>query len=78
LLNKGSTSVVTLDAAGIALECGDIRAVNIVLIGVMAGLGLGGISRELWEDSVKRLVPQKALEINIKAFDRGYERGSCR
>jgi indolepyruvate ferredoxin oxidoreductase beta subunit len=44
----------------------------------MAGLGLGGIKRELWEDAVKRLVPQKALEINLKAFDKGYERGSCR
>jgi len=78
LLGRSTANDVTLDAAGIALECGDIRAVNIVLIGVMAGLGLGGIKRELWEDAVKRLVPQKALEINLKAFDKGYERGSCR
>jgi indolepyruvate ferredoxin oxidoreductase beta subunit len=60
--------VVTLDAAGIAMECGDIRAVNIVLIGVMAGLNLGGIDRELWLEA-------KALAINQMAFEKGYERG---
>ncbi len=75
-LKSGSVNAVTLDAAVIALECGDIRAVNIVLIGVMAGLGLGNISRELWEESIRKLVPRRALEINMNAFAKGYERGS--
>lgn len=66
---------VTLDAATAALESGDIRAVNIVLIGVMAGLGLGGIDRNVWEDSLKQVVPTKTLDINGKAFEKGYERG---
>jgi indolepyruvate ferredoxin oxidoreductase, beta subunit len=74
-LNKGSVNTVTLNAAQIANECGDIRAVNIVLIGVMAGLGISGIDHEVWREMVKKCVPQKALEINLKAFDMGYERG---
>lgn len=78
LLNKSSIHTVSLDAAGIALQCGDIRAVNIVLIGVMAGLGFGGISKENWEEAVKNSVPRKALEINLKAFEQGFERGSAR
>jgi indolepyruvate ferredoxin oxidoreductase, beta subunit len=76
LLNKGSVNAVTLDAAEIAHDCGDIRAVNIVLIGVMAGMEISGIDKEVWRDSVKKCVPQKALEINLKAFDQGLERGS--
>ena len=79
LANSGVNTVM-IDAAEIATECGDIRAVNIVLIGVMAGLSLCGISRETWEESIKTSVPQKALEINQKAFEKGFERGrrKCR
>jgi len=77
-LKKSDINAITLDAAEIATQCGDIRAVNIVLIGVMAGLGLGGIDREIWRDSVAKCVPQKALELNLKAFDMGFERGSCK
>lgn len=77
-LKKSKINTVSLDAAKIALECGDIRAVNIVLIGAMAGLGFGKIPREAWEESVKKSVPQKALEINMKAFEKGFERGISR
>lgn len=75
-LSKSNINMTELDAAAIATECGDMRAVNIVLIGVMAGLGLGGISHDAWRESVEKCVPQKALELNLKAFDMGYERGS--
>lgn len=73
-----SINAITLDAAKIATECGDIRAVNIVLIGVMAGIGLGGISKETWEESVKNCVPKKAIDINMRAFEKGYEKGIAR
>lgn len=76
-LKKSDINSISLDAATIAKECGDIRAVNIVLIGVMAGLGIGGMDRAVWRDSVAGCVPQKMLELNLKAFDLGYERG-CR
>lgn len=77
-LSKSGIDTIALDAAKIAEECGNIRAVNIVLIGVMAGLGLGKIEYAVWRDSVAKCVPQKALELNLKAFDMGYERGSRR
>jgi indolepyruvate ferredoxin oxidoreductase beta subunit len=66
---------IAVNAADIARECGDIRAVNIVLIGVMAGLGIGGISREIWDETLKEVVPPKSLSINQKAFEKGHERG---
>jgi Pyruvate:ferredoxin oxidoreductase and related 2-oxoacid:ferredoxin oxidoreductases, gamma subunit len=78
ILSKGPIHTVTLDAAQTARECGDLRAVNIVLIGVMAGLGLCAVTADLWREAVKSCVPQKALEINLKAFDLGYERGGKR
>jgi indolepyruvate ferredoxin oxidoreductase, beta subunit len=77
-LKKGPIHAVTLDAAEVARECGDLRAVNIVLIGVMAGLSLSPIAGGAWREAVKSSVPQKALEINLKAFEQGYERGGKR
>lgn len=78
LKSNGNVNAVTLDAAKTATECGDIRAVNIVLIGVMAGIGLAGIAKEKWEEAVKNCVPKKALDINMKAFEKGFEKGIAR
>lgn len=78
LKENKNINAVTLDAAKIATECGDIRAVNIVLIGVMAGIGLAGIPKETWEEAVKNCVPKKALEINMEALEKGYEKGIAR
>lgn len=66
---------VLLDAADIARGCGDLRAVNTVLIGVMAGMGAGGIERSVWEEALRAVVPPRALEVNRRAFAQGCERG---
>lgn len=75
-LIKSEHKTVAADAAKVALDCGDIRAVNIVLIGMLASMDVTGIDKKVWEDAVKKCVPAKALEINLKAFNEGLERGS--
>ncbi|MDR3644897.1 MAG: indolepyruvate oxidoreductase subunit beta [Clostridia bacterium] len=75
-LQAGGAQVTAIDAAAIADECGDRRAANTVLLGVLASKGIAGIARETWEEAVCGIVPAKALEINRKAFQKGYERGS--
>ncbi|MBR7131973.1 MAG: indolepyruvate oxidoreductase subunit beta [Clostridia bacterium] len=62
--------VSELDALSLAKEAGNIKAVNIVLIGVMASKS--DIPYEKWVDTIKQTVPPKFLEINLKAFDLGY------
>ncbi len=59
-----------VDALQKAEEAGNIKAVNVVLIGVMAKNT--EISYEKWVEAVKQTVPGKFLEINLKAFDLGY------
>jgi indolepyruvate ferredoxin oxidoreductase beta subunit len=71
----GEHNVIALDARKIAAECGDLRAVNIVLLGVMAGAGITQIATDFWRQSIIEVVPQKVLEINLKAFNFGIERG---
>lgn len=62
--------VLTLDALSIAQQCGTIKAVNIVLLGVMAKQA--GISKEIFLEAINEVVPKKVLDINIKAFEAGY------
>jgi indolepyruvate ferredoxin oxidoreductase beta subunit len=66
-------NVKSLDALSIAKQCGNIKAVNIVLIGVMARST--DIEKEVWIESIREVVPQKFLDINIRAFEAGYAIG---
>ena len=59
-----------VDALAIANELGNVRVVNVVLIGVMAKNT--DIPYETWVETIKATVPPKALEVNLKAFDAGY------
>ncbi len=60
----------TVDALSLAIEAGNSKAVNVVLIGVMAKST--DIPYEDWVNTIKTTVPQKFLDVNLKAFDLGY------
>jgi indolepyruvate ferredoxin oxidoreductase beta subunit len=53
----------------IARELGNVRVVNTVMLG--AASVILPIDREHWKDAVAQRVPRKALEVNMKAFERG-------
>ncbi len=62
--------VITIDALGIAKQCGNIKAVNTVLLGLLAKST--DIDKQVWIESLKENVPSKALDVNLKAFETGY------
>ena len=62
--------LLTVDALSYAKDAGNAKAVNVVLIGVMAKLT--DIPYENWIETIKTTVPPKFLEVNLKAFDMGY------
>ena len=59
-----------VDALKLAMEAGSVKAVNVVLIGVMAKQT--DIPKEIWLDTVRSTVPAKFLEMNLKAFEAGW------
>lgn len=67
-------NIVSIDALRIAKECGNVKAVNLVLLGVMAKST--DIEKEVWMESLKEVVPKKLLDVNVKAFEAGYN-SSC-
>lgn len=58
-----------IDAATIALELGNIRVVNIILLGVLSKFV--GFKKESWEQAITSNVKQRFVDLNINAFNRG-------
>ena len=67
---ESKVDLVTVDALNYAKEAGNIKAVNVVLIGVMAKST--DIPYENWVETIKTTVPPKFLDVNLKAFELGY------
>lgn len=60
-----------VDGQGLALKAGDVRAANTVMLGAVSKRLQ--ISDAIWQQALERMVPKKALEINLKAFAFGRE-----
>ena len=67
---SGKVNTTAVDALALAIEAGSIKAVNVVLIGVMAKNT--NIPYEVWIETIRTTVPPKFLDINLKAFELGY------
>ena len=67
---KSKVDLISVDALKYAKEAGNIKAVNVVLIGIMAKNT--PIPYEKWINTIKTSTPEKFLESNLKAFDLGY------
>lgn len=63
--------LVEADALTLAVEAGSPKSVNVVLIGVMAARM--DLPYEVWEKAIRETVPEKFLEMNLKAFKLGFE-----
>ena len=63
--------VEEIDALSMAVEAGNAKAVNVILIGAMAK-NMSGIDKQTWIKALTESVPPKFLELNLRAFDMGY------
>ncbi|WP_292375943.1 indolepyruvate oxidoreductase subunit beta [Methanosarcina sp. UBA411] len=64
--------VKAFNANELAFEAGNRLAMNVVMVGAVSGYL--PISKETLLDSVKALVPQKTIEINLRAFEAGRQK----
>ncbi len=70
-LSNLKCQVIKIDAAKLAQEAGNVKAVNTVLVGALSKM-LPEIKEDTWKEVLKKSVPSKVLEVNLKAFDLGY------
>lgn len=60
-----------VDATAIAEECGEKRAANVILVGLLSK-AMGMPAKEV-EKAMEQIVPAKALAVNLQAFRKGQE-----
>jgi indolepyruvate ferredoxin oxidoreductase beta subunit len=59
-----------VDATQKAKEIGNVRAVNVLLLGVLSSLL--DVPSSIWEDVIAKHVPDKYRELNSRAFQEGH------
>ncbi|HBR01614.1 MAG TPA: indolepyruvate oxidoreductase subunit beta [Ruminiclostridium sp.] len=64
-------NVIAVPALEMARKCGSIKAVNVVMIGVMARSTK--IAKDIWIKAIENTVKPQFIDMNIKAFLAGYE-----
>jgi len=71
LIEEQDVPCSMVPALEIAKELGNLRVVNVVLIGAISPHL--PIDEENWKKAIEERVPPKALEVNIEAFRRGRQ-----
>lgn len=70
-IKAAGVNPVEADALALAEEAGSAKSVNVVLLGIAAKHI--GLDKQLWLDAVKSTVPPKTVDMNVAAFEKGYE-----
>lgn len=60
-----------IDALSIAKEIGNVKVVNMIMIGAYAAYIEDSL--EEWKEIIEKIVPKETIEINHLALKRGYE-----
>jgi len=68
-LKKATKKVHVIPGLQTALDLGNARTLNIVVMGALSGLLEPSI--EIWEEVIKKRVPEKLIKLNIEAYRKG-------
>jgi len=70
LVSEGGIPCTEVPVLSIARDLGNFKVVNVALLGAASTL-IEGIPLSSWERAIEERVPQKALAVNMEAFERG-------
>ncbi len=73
VLNENSKEVFALDADQVARESGHILSMNMVMLGCATAVKGFPLKKEIVKASMRANLPEKSLEINFNAFEKGFE-----
>jgi indolepyruvate ferredoxin oxidoreductase beta subunit len=71
-VEKLGGKIITIDATSLAQQAGNVRTMNIVMLGALAGTGKLPVSIETLKQVVKENVPPKTIDANLRAFELGF------
>ena len=70
-IESRGANLISCDALAMALEAGNAKSVNVVLIGVLSALT--EFPEDIWQKALEACVKPKFLELNKKAFTFGRD-----
>lgn len=70
-LKDSAKNIYSINATAKAVEIGSVKAVNVMMQGALSPFL--NINMEIWEKAIKKYVPEKLMEVNLKAFHTGRE-----
>ncbi|MEM2102107.1 MAG: indolepyruvate oxidoreductase subunit beta [Candidatus Bathyarchaeia archaeon] len=65
-------NVVTIDATRVAESLGNVAVQNMVMLGAFVRIGNLPVKPETIKSSVCEVVPERFVDLNLKAFEAGY------
>ena len=71
-IKEGGARVFEIDALDLARRAGNAQTENVVLVGALAASPSFPVEKVHMLEAVKANVPPKAVDVNIKAFELGY------
>jgi indolepyruvate ferredoxin oxidoreductase beta subunit len=71
-VEKLGGKAIIIDATSLAQQAGNVRTMNVVMLGALAGTGKVPISVETLKQVVRENVPPKTVDANLKAFELGF------
>ena len=68
-MKAAGVRILALDALTLAKKAGSVKALNVVLLGVLSNYM--PFSEDIWKEAISACVPPRFLEVNQKAFALG-------
>jgi len=68
-----TTRIHMLDGTKEAGVIGDVRTLNVFMLGFLSVLVPISIGHEVWQQGISRHLPERLLSMNMRAFERGRE-----
>jgi indolepyruvate ferredoxin oxidoreductase beta subunit len=68
-LSGASGRLINIDVTRRAQALGSVKAVNVVLLGVLSALLEVPVA--VWVETIRKYVPEKLMEVNLRAFEAG-------
>lgn len=68
-LKKVCPQTVVVNGLDLALEVGNAKTVNTVLLGALSNIL--DLERDIWLQALRKMIPERLLEVNLQAFELG-------
>jgi len=78
LLAERVKSLIALDATSLAVKAGSALAVNMVMLGALAGSGANPIPVDLFRRVIREKTKKQFADMNLLAFESGLRAAASR